>query len=152
MAFSDARNERDRAETGRNSTNHGGDHAGADARNRAAMGTRAPGGFAPGMSSYQPRRAPTTPNSYDMNMHNMWELAKIAGRFMGGPVTTSAGMIGGWGAPDFTGFRGRTPGVGDYDSTNRLGQGLQYRMQQRATGGSPMVRSPSGPGLMYRGG
>jgi hypothetical protein len=38
MAFSDARNERDRAETGRNSTNHGGgDARAAERRNREAM-------------------------------------------------------------------------------------------------------------------
>lgn len=45
MAFSDARNERDRAETGRNSSNHGGGDARAAAdRNRAAMGFSG-GGF-----------------------------------------------------------------------------------------------------------
>jgi hypothetical protein len=38
MAFSDARNERDRTETGKNSSNHGGrDNAGAERRNREAM-------------------------------------------------------------------------------------------------------------------
>src|SRR5688572_16201330 len=37
MAFSDARNERDRAETGKNSGNHGGGAKAAESRNREAM-------------------------------------------------------------------------------------------------------------------
>jgi hypothetical protein len=50
MAFSDARNERDRAETGKNSSNHGGGNArDAERRNREAMARNGP--RASGMSS-----------------------------------------------------------------------------------------------------
>ena len=45
MAFSDARNERDRAETGKNSSNHGGgDRSKAEKNNREAMGQKVGGG------------------------------------------------------------------------------------------------------------
>lgn len=51
MAFSDARNERDRRDTGRNSSNHGGrDNAGAERRNREAM-AKSSGAKASGMST-----------------------------------------------------------------------------------------------------
>jgi hypothetical protein len=59
MAFSDARNERDRADTGRNSGNHGGGNAkDAADRNRSAMsGGRLGGGGARGTLSQQQDRA-----------------------------------------------------------------------------------------------
>ena len=148
MAFSDARNERDRAETGRNSSNHGGGDARAAAeRNRDAMAARNTPTNAPygGMPRQQFRRSVNPTPSYEMSLRNMYELSKM----MPGPMMGLRGLgaaIGLGTGPEFSGATGNVHGPGDYDPTNRFaGEGLLLRMQQRA--GKPMMRR----GLQYRG-
>jgi hypothetical protein len=135
MAFSDARNERDRAETGRNSNNHGGGDARAAAeRNLNAMAANNRAVNAPfgGLSRQQFRRTPNVTPSYDMSLHNMMELAKM----MPGPMMGLRGLgaaVGLGTGPNFTGATGNVHGPGDYDPTNRFaGDGLLMRMRQRA--------------------
>jgi hypothetical protein len=151
MAFSDARNERDRAETGRNSTNHGGgDHAGAARRNTNAMAARnsvtMPG---PGTRpTFQPRRTQNVTPSYELTPHNIQQALGMAPL---GPMSAVGSLLGALGvpgfAPEFEGFTGNVMGPGDYDPRNRIpamqGQGLMSRMNRRA--GRP------GQGLQYKG-
>lgn len=133
MAFSDARNERDRAETGHNSTNHGGgDWRDAQRRNVDAMASRnmvtgnVPRGF---------RRTANPTPSYDLSLHNLREMM---GMMPLGPMSAVSSVMGALGvpgfAPDFQGYNGNVQGPGDYDPTNRFGtgEGLMARMSRRA--------------------
>jgi hypothetical protein len=146
MAFSDARNERDRADTGRNSTNHGGgDPRAAAARNTNAMAARnsvAPIGLGT-RPAFQPRRTANVTPSYEMSLHN---LREVMGMMPLGPMSAVGSFMGALGvpgfAPEFEGFTGNVMGPGDYDPSNRFatGQGLMSRMNSRA-----------GRGLQYKG-
>lgn len=120
MAFSDARNERDRAETGRNSTNHGGGDARAAAdRNRNAMAANNSPmnrGFNP---NFNPRRTPNMSPSYEMSLRNMMALS---GMMPGPGMAVRAGMMASGLGPQFEGYTGNVMGPGDYDPKNWLGQ------------------------------
>jgi hypothetical protein len=132
MAFSDARNEAARAETGRNATNHGDyDHAGAAQRNTNAMAARNSVrglGFDP---RFNPRRRQNVTPSYELTPHNVVEALGMAPL---GPMSAVGSMLGALGvpgfAPEFEGFTGNVMGPGDYDPTNRTG--LMSRMKRRA--------------------
>jgi hypothetical protein len=118
MAFSDARNERDRAETGKNSSNHGGSMGGrgtmGQQQDRRNMETaRRAGNVAPGVGrsfspndkpmnatygslpSFQPRRTQNPTPSYDMTPGNLAKMAAMmGGTLMGGSPLTAMGMMG----------------------------------------------------------
>lgn len=138
MAFSDARNERDRAETGRNSSNHGGRDARAAAdRNLNAMGL--------GVGHQFDTRARNTRYSQNQiatrpaTLNNIGR-AVINGLPGVGMIGKVASMVGGQitGNYDpYSGPRGNTTGF-SYDGPNRfatLGSGINPAMPQ---GVSPM--------------
>ena len=136
MAFSDARNERDRAETGKNSTNHGDyDHAGAARRNTDAMAARnsvTPIGLGTRPRSF--RRTTNVTPSYELTPHNVMQALGMAPM---GPMSSVSAMLGALGvpgfAPEFEGFTGNVLGPGDYDPTNRAG--LMRRRRRGLQGG-----------------
>ena len=135
MSFSDARNERSRAETGRNATNHGGgDPRAAAQRNRNAMAARnsvAPVGLGT-RPAFQPRRTPNPTPSYEMSLHNLREVMGMMPLGPMGALRSLGGALGVPGlAPDFRGFTGNVMGPGDYDPTNRLGLIPRRRGLQR---------------------
>lgn len=122
MAFSDARNERDRAETGRNSQNHGGgDPRAAATRNTNAMAARnSVRGLMPGTRpAFQPRRTQNVTPSYELTPHNVIEALGMAPL---GPMSAVGSFLGALGvpgfAPQFEGFTGNVMGPGDYDGPN----------------------------------
>lgn len=135
MAFSDARNERARAETGRNATNHGGgDPRAAARRNTDAMAARNMPrglGFDP---RFQPRRTQNPSASYELTPHN---IRQALGMMPLGPMSAVGSLLGALGvpglAPEFEGYTGNVMGPGDYDPSNRFGarDGLMMRMNRR---------------------
>jgi hypothetical protein len=146
MAFSDARNERDRAETGKNSSTHGGgDAKAAERRNVNAMAANNRPTNRPVDTRFQPRRTQNITPSYEMSLHNMMELSKM----MPGPGMGLRGLGGAFGlgvGPDFQGFTGNRYGPGDYDPANRFGVGNnQSPMQQQGIQGIQAAGLPKPP-------
>jgi hypothetical protein len=86
--------------------------AAAQARNAP---TNSPYGGQGGLNA---RRTANPTPSYDMSLHNMFELSKM---MPGVGLPARVGMtIAGYG-PDFTGYRGQVQGPGDYDPRNQFG-------------------------------
>ena len=95
------------------------------------------------------RTANPTP-SYDMSLHNMYELSKaLPGPMMGPKVL--GGALGLGTGPNFTGYRGNVQGPGDYDPQNRFGtpQG-GFLQQQMAQYQRPMQRPAMPAALAQR--
>lgn len=93
------------------------------------------GGLMAGMNPlHYSRRTPNVTPSYEMSLHNMFELGKFATGLMGGGLGTMAalGKLAAGFGPDFQGFTGNQMGPGDMDPTNRAGMGLLARMGTRA--------------------
>lgn len=118
MAFSDARNERDRAETGRNSSNHGGGDARAAAeRNREAMGLGVSHNFDSRM-----RNSRYNQNTIATRQPTLGNIGRAIIGGIPGPIGIGKALIGGAinGSIDpYSGPRGNTTGF-SYDGPNRF--------------------------------
>jgi hypothetical protein len=166
MAFSDARNERDRAETGRNSTNHGGGTGGFGGRSASgARGTlsqqqdqrnlanaRSRGNIAPGVGMGSATDARARNSRYNQNLiasgpltaHNMWEAFKSLPTSGVGAVSTMLGALGVPGlGPQYEGVTPRSATGYSYDGPNRFAvNGSNSAMQ----GGIRPIQAAGAPG------
>lgn len=98
-----------------------GSHTGPNSASGTGF-SKADGGFSKGMQGATARRTSAPARSYEGSLHNFGQLAKEVVGFMGGPVTTAAKAIAGYG-PSYQGYTGHVNTPGFADPTNRaLGQ------------------------------
>lgn len=125
----------------------GGGMSGNARDGRDGMGNRSGrGGYSTGMYGATMRRTPVQSPSYDASLHNFGQLGKEVLSFAGGPVTTAAKAIAGYG-PNYTGYRGQvsTPGSYDPKDTPQMGPNGQraYRRPMPANIAKAQALAPA---------